>query len=201
MGIGSVSTMRLFIAIDLSDTLRRHLSEQIDQLTRLLGDESIRWVKVSNIHLTLKFLGETSENKVDGIKHTLRDIASRFSSFDMQIGEFGCFPNLRKPRVFWIGVHEDTGALKRLHKVIETDLEKLGFDKEGRPFAAHLTLGRLRKRIASSEMRMLTNRIESVQIGELGTEQVKEICLIHSVLRPSGAEYIRLGTYKFRDAQ
>ena len=192
--------MRLFIAIDLSNTIRRHLSEQIHQLTRLLGDESIRWVKVSNIHLTLKFLGETSENKVDGIKHTLQNVASQFSSFDMQIGEFGCFPNVRKPRVFWIGVHEHTGVLKRLHNMIETDLEKLGFNKEGRPFAGHLTLGRLRKRTPSSEIRMLSRRIESVQIGELGTEVVKEICLFRSVLRPSGAEYTRLGTFKFRDA-
>lgn len=193
--------MRIFIAIDLSDTLHKHLSEQIDQLTRLLGDESIRWVKSSNIHLTLKFLGETPENKVDRIKSTLKDITSQFSSFRMQIGEFGCFPNLRRPRVFWIGVHEHTGVLKQIHGVIETDLEKLGFMKEGRPFTAHLTLGRLRKRIASSEMRTLTRRLESVQIGELGTEIVKEICLFRSVLRPSGAEYTRLGIFRFRDAQ
>jgi 2'-5' RNA ligase len=193
--------MRLFIAIDLSDTVRKHLSEQINQLTRLLGDDSIRWVKVSNIHLTLKFLGETSEDKVNGIKHTLQDIASQFSPFDMQIGEFGCFPNLRKPRVFWIGVHEPTGILKQLHRAIETDLEKLGFNKEGRPFTAHLTVGRLKKRIASSEMRTLTKRLESVQIGELRTEIVKEICLIRSVLRPTGAEYTQLGIFRFRDAK
>jgi 2'-5' RNA ligase len=193
--------MRLFIAIDLSDTLRKYLLQQINQLTRLLGDESIRWVKVSNIHLTLKFLGETTENKVDGIKHTLQDVASQYSSFDMQIGEFGCFPNLRRPRVFWIGVHEHTGILKRLHGTIETDLEKLGFNKEGRPFTGHLTLGRIRKRIASSEIRTLTRRLESVQIGEMGTENVKEICLFRSVLRPSGAEYTRLGTFRFSDVQ
>ena len=193
--------MRLFIAIDLSDTLRKYLSQQINQLIGLLGDESIRWVKVSNIHLTLKFLGETSENKVDGIKHTLQDIASQFSSFDMQISEFGCFPNLRRPRVLWIGVHEDTGILKRLHNVIETDLDKLGFNKEGRPFSGHLTLGRIKKRISSSEMRTLTGRLESIRIEELGTEIVKEICLFRSVLRPSGAEYTRLGSFKFRDVQ
>jgi 2'-5' RNA ligase len=192
--------VRLFIAIDLSDTLRRQLSEQMGQLTRSLGDESIRWIKVSNIHLTLKFLGETPENKVDQIQQALGNIASRFSSFEMQIRNFGCFPNIRKPRVFWIGVHEPTGIIKKLHAAIETDLEGLGFSKEGRPFRAHLTLGRLRKHVPSSDLRDLTKHLETVQVGELGTEIVREVCLIRSILRPSGAEYTRLGVFNFRDS-
>jgi 2'-5' RNA ligase len=193
--------VRLFIAIDLSPTLRERISNEISRLTRLLGSEDVRWVKASNIHLTLKFLGETQENMVDRIKDKLEIIASQFPSFEFQIGEFGCFPNLRKPRVIWIGVQEQRGVLKKMYQAIETDLETLGFKKEGRPFSAHLTLGRLRKNITSSNLRGLSERLEGVQIENLATEMVQEICLIRSILHPSGAEYTHLGVYRLQDVE
>ncbi len=193
--------MRLFVAIDLSSTLRERLSDQIDQLSQLLGTESIRWVKPSSIHLTLKFLGETPENQVDRINHTLRNITPQFSAFKMRIGEFDCFPNPRRPRVFWIGVHEESGILKQLNQAVETDLEKLGFKKEKRSFTAHLTLGRLRKGVSSSALETLARRLEKVQIIDLGTEVVKEICLFRSILHPSGAEYTKLGVFQLRDEE
>jgi 2'-5' RNA ligase len=192
--------VRLFIAIDLSTTLRERLSDQIDQLTRLLGSEAIRWVSPSNIHLTLKFLGETPENQVERIKSTLENLVPQFSTFEMRIGYFGCFPNPRKPRVFWIGVHEESGILVQLHRAIEIDLEKFGFKKEGRPFSAHLTLGRLRKNASSATLRKLAQQLETVQVGELGIEAVKEVCLFRSVLHPSGAIYTQLGVFKLREA-
>jgi 2'-5' RNA ligase len=193
--------VRLFIAIDLSQTLRKHLSQEIEKITRILGSDSVRWVKASNIHLTLKFLGETPEDKLDRIKYMLEEVTSQFSSFNMDIGEFGCFPNFRKPRIFWIGVHEHDGILKQLHRVLETDFEKLGFKKEGRPLTAHLTLGRLRKNISSFELQELSTKLEKIQIDHLGIEVVKEICLFSSVLRPSGAEYTRRGVFKFRETE
>lgn len=193
--------MRLFIAIDLSHTLRKHLSDEIEKLTQILGSDSIRWVKASNIHLTLKFLGETPENKLDRIKNTLEDVTSQFCSFKMDIGEFGCFPNFRKPRVFWIGVHEHKGILKQLHRVLEADFQKIGFKKEGRPLSAHLTLGRLRRNISSSELQELSTKLVTIQIDNLGIEDVNEICLFSSVLRPSGAEYTRRGVFRLKETE
>jgi 2'-5' RNA ligase len=193
--------VRLFIAIDLSHTLRESISNEIDRLIHLLGSTEIRWVQASNIHLTLKFLGETPEDKVNGIKNKLENAASQFPPFELQVGDFGCFPNLRKPRVIWIGVQENGGILKQMYRVIETDLEMLGFRREGRPFNAHLTLGRLRKNTTSSTLRKLSDRLGKVQIGTLGTELVKEICLFSSILRPSGAEYTQLGAYSLQEKE
>jgi 2'-5' RNA ligase len=191
--------VRLFIAIDLSHAIREQLSDQINGLTQLLGSKSIRWVKASSIHLTLKFLGETTENQVENINRVLKNITPQFSPFEIHVGGFGCFPKPSRPRVFWIGVQEHNGILKQLHGMIEGELEKLGFRKEGRPFAGHLTLGRLRKHISPSELRTLTADLEAVQVGELGTEFVKEIVLFRSVLQPTGAVYTRLGTFRLNE--
>jgi 2'-5' RNA ligase len=193
--------VRLFIAIDLSKDLREKLSNQILELSNLLRASSIKWVRPSGVHLTLKFLGETPENQVDNIRGTLGEIAPKYSSFNIQLGGFGCFPNIRKPRVLWIGVYEPEGILKLLHQDIESGFQKLGFKKEGRPFKGHLTLGRIRKGLSSSELKRLSGQVNEIQIGTLGIENVKELCLFRSVLHPSGAEYTKLGVFKFSGAE
>jgi 2'-5' RNA ligase len=187
--------VRLFIAVDLSQSLREKLNRQIEQLRGILGEDHIRWVKASGIHLTLKFLGETPENRIERISHTLEEITPDYSSFPIRAGDFGCFPNMKRPRVLWIGIHEDTGRLVALHREIESAFQKLGYEKEGRTFKGHLTLGRIRKRVRSNELKTLANQLHNVQIDDLGTQVVNEICLFRSVLRPSGAEYTRLGTF------
>lgn len=193
--------MRLFIAIDLSSALRENLSNQIHRLNKLLSSSHIRWVKPSGIHLTLKFLGETPENQIEKIRSALGEIAPKYSSFSMQIRDFGCFPNMRKPRVLWIAVHEQSGILKRLHQDIESELQKFDFKKEGRPFRGHLTLGRIRKGLSSSELKILSGQLNEIQIEDLGIEIVSELCLFRSVLRPSGAEYTKLGVFEFKGAE
>jgi 2'-5' RNA ligase len=193
--------MRLFVAIELSDPIRATLSNQIQYLRNTLGDEGVKWVKPSAIHLTLKFLGETPEHKLDRIKGTLREISPRFPPFSFELGTFGCFPNLKRPRVLWIGIQETTGILKDIHKELEMGFQQLGFKSENRPFKAHLTLGRIRKNLNSSQLKVLTRNIGDITIGRLGTEIVREICLIRSILRPTGAEYTTLGTYLFTEKE
>ena len=191
--------MRLFIAIDLSASIRKSLSDQINQLGKILGTTGVRWVKPSGIHLTLKFLGDTPDHVVEPINETLSEISPRFSPFSMRIGTFGCFPDSRRPRVLWIGIQEPTGVLEKLHQEIEMGFRKMGFKAETRPFSAHLTLGRIKKNLSSSNLKALASQLGDVRIGELGTESVQEICLIRSFLRPSGAEYTRLGVYEFKE--
>jgi 2'-5' RNA ligase len=191
--------MRLFIAIDLSASIRKSLSEQIRDLEKILDTSAIRWVKPSAIHLTLKFLGETPEHKVERIQSTLTEIAPRFSPFIVQIGTFGCFPNLRKPRVLWVGIQDQTGSLKKIHHELEMEFRKLGFKAENRPFRAHLTLGRVKKNLNSAALDTLRSQLGDVRIEELGKETVEAICLIRSILRPTGAEYTRLGLYELTE--
>jgi len=191
--------MRLFVAIDLSASIRKSLSEQIRDLESILDTRTIRWVKPSAMHLTLKFLGETPDHKVEQIQSTLAEIAPQYSPFTIQIGTFGCFPNLRKPRVLWVGIHEQTGSLKKLHRELEMEFRKLGFKAENRPFQAHLTLGRVKKNISSAELDILRSQLGDVKIEELGKETVEAIYLIRSFLRPTGAEYTRLGMYELTE--
>jgi 2'-5' RNA ligase len=191
--------MRLFIAIDLSASIRKSLSEQIRDLEKILDTSAIRWVKPSAIHITLKFLGETPEHKVERIQSTLTEIAPRFSPFTVQIGTFGCFPNLRKPRVLWVGIQDQTGSLKKIYHELEMEFRKLGFKAENRPFRAHLTLGRVKKNLNSAALDTLRSQLGDVRIEELGKETVEAICLIRSILRPTGAEYTRLGLYELTE--
>jgi 2'-5' RNA ligase len=191
--------VRLFIAVDLSQSLRENLAHQIDQLRGILGEKDIRWVKASGIHLTLKFLGETPEDRIETICHILGEITPKFPSFQIQVKEFGCFPNMRRPRVLWVGIHEETDVLVGLHREIETAFQKLGYKREGRPFRGHLTLGRIRKRVRSRDLVNLADQLRDIHIDELGTQVVNELCLFRSILRPSGAEYTRLGTFSLRN--
>ena len=193
--------MRLFIAIDLTDNLRKSLSEQMDGLKNSLGDTGIRWVKPSGIHLTLKFLGETPDHKLDEIRNSLKDIATQFAPFEFSIGSFGCFPNPRKPRVFWVGIQDPEGMLARIQHEIEMEFQKIGFASENRPFKAHLTLGRVKKQRSKDEFLTLKRKIEAVHIGKIGVEKAKEISLIRSVLKPTGAEYFMMGSYPFMEKE
>jgi 2'-5' RNA ligase len=191
--------MRLFVAIDLSYIIRKALSDQINIFIESLGTTSVRWVKPSGIHLTLKFLEETPDHKVDQIKDSLGEISSRFSPFMMRIGTFGTFPNSRRPRVLWVGIQEPTGILKQVHQEIELGFQQIGFKAENRPFTPHLTVGRIKKNLSSDALSSLGSKIGDIRIGELGTETVEEISLIRSVLRPTGAEYSRLGAFEFME--
>lgn len=191
------SLMRLFIAFNLSGSIRKSLSTQITHLGKILGTTGVKWVNPRGIHLTLKFLGETQEQKIAQIQNSLGIISSRFSPFDIQIGNFGCFPHSRKPRVIWIGVQDMSGNLLKVHHEIEMEFRKIGFKAENRPFSGHLTLGRIKRNLDPSDRRTLISRIGEINIGDLGTETVEEICLIRSILKPTGAEYTQVGAYKF----
>jgi 2'-5' RNA ligase len=86
-----------------------------------------------------------------------------------------------------------------VHQEIELGFQKIGFKAENRPFTAHLTVGRIKKNLSSNTLKSLGSKIGNIRIGDLGTETIEEICLIRSVLRPTGAEYSRLGAFEFME--
>ena len=104
----------------------------------------VAWVKAGNLHLTLKFLGDVEEQRIEAIATSLTKAAAQVDAFDLTIGGFGAFPTRARPRVIWV---EANGP--RLHALVESiecALEALGFPRETRPFAGHITLGRVRAR-------------------------------------------------------
>ncbi len=184
--------MRTFIAVNIPIGIKEEIQEEIERLRTLIHGRSVRWVRPEGIHLTLKFLGEITDDHLGEICHTLEREVAKHPFFTLRIGGFGYFPNSRSPRVLWIGTTEETGALMKVQTAIE---EKMGFVKEGRPFHPHLTLGRVRRNISLSDLTQIQDAVETHVIGQIGKFEVRELHLVRSILRPSGAEYSSLGVY------
>lgn len=183
------STIRTFIAIDLPLAIKDELNSLISKLRHELEDHSIRWVKSDSIHLTLKFIGDIDISSVSNITSAMNQVAARHENFDIRISNLGCFPKPSRPRVIWVGVQEGSGRLSNLQKDIEIVLAELGIEKEGRPYHAHLTLGRVK------ESRNLEDIFKKFEVGHIQDVSVNSFKFIKSELTPTGARYSDLGTF------
>lgn len=179
--------MRTFIAIELDEAAHDHLAAV--QLKLKSAGADVKWVEPQNIHLTLKFLGEVAEDKIDKIKSMLDAIAQRASPFSISLSEIGVFPNLNSPRVIWVGIKEGILQASKLAEEIETQMANLGFPKENRPFSAHLTLGRVR---SPKGLQQLKDAIENFQLLTPSSQLITHITLFQSTLTPKGSIYTAL---------
>jgi len=175
--------MRLFIALPLQAETRAALRQVLEELQK--AAPSVRWVRADQVHLTLRFLGETDRSRVAALQKVIDEIAARGSVLELHLDQFGGFPNLQRPRVIWIG-STDRRAIEQLGNMardLETALRKLGFAAETKAFKPHLTLGRL-KHPAN-----LGNLVEIVREGRLPElrASLTHIGLIQSTLTPQGA--------------
>ena len=187
-----MTTLRTFIAIDLSAELRGRLGDLQDRLRGDLGGRCVRWVQPQGIHLTLKFLGDTSEKQVADVERALARAAASVAPFAISVGGVGCFPNTRQPRVVWVGLEETTGALLRLRNAVESEVAPLGFPTEKRAFAPHLTLGRVQRDAPVADVRRIGQVVAATTTGRLGEMAVAQVAYIKSDLRPTGAVYTTL---------
>lgn len=190
-----METLRTFIAIVLPEPLLRQLAQVQRQLEKRAPPESVRWVNPEGIHLTLKFLGDTPVAKLESIRAALAAVASRSAPCTFTVGGLGCFPNARRPRVLWVGVQPVGGELAALQRAVEAAMKSLGFPPEDREFTPHLTLGRVRDRVAPADLARLGALISSAEVGTLGEVTARHFALIQSVLKPTGAEYTPLAEF------
>lgn len=183
-------TIRTFIAIELAAPILEKLGDLQSRMQRDLPPTLLRWVRPEGIHLTLVFLGDIQAEQVDPIAEALAEACAGHAPFTVSVTGMGCFPNVRRPRVVWIGVEELSGALVHLQHDIDRALVPLGFRPEARAFSPHLTLGRVKEggRQALEALGAYVERAK-VHIGEM---EVKAVHLIRSDLRPSGAVYTEL---------
>ncbi len=182
--------LRLFVAVELPANVRKRLADVASEL-RGMGLERLRWVKPENIHITLKFLGETPAERRPEIEDALRAAADGVASHELTLGELGKFGGRRNPRVLWVDVRGDVDALKALQKRVDEEIAPLGFPRDERPFAAHLTLARVPQELAKQVARPLSEAIEAVKVSEAAIP-VREVVLMSSDLRPDGPVYTRL---------
>jgi 2'-5' RNA ligase len=187
--------IRSFVAIEVPDLTKDVLAKVGEELRRKVPERSVRWTRVSGIHLTLKFLGNVAEPDLGAIKETLALVAQRHAPFSFTIGGLGCFPNERRPRVLWVGIQEQTGALKALQRDVEKSLVPLGFQRERRGFHPHLTLGRTRRGVHSDIQRDLGEVVTGTNISELDRIAITCFRLMRSDLHPDGAVYTAMAEF------
>ncbi len=185
-----MSMLRAFIAVEIPVEIQQNVYKQTAVFRR--GIESlVRWVPVHNMHLTLKFLGDVSPNNVEFLVQMLRNEAALVPVFDIHLAGLGSFPNLRRPRVIYVGI-QAPAALDALQRGIEAAARRLGYESEERPFSAHLTLGRLRQNATAVEQQQIRRAIQDTQVDVFGTARVDSLHLYKSDLNPGGSIYTRL---------
>lgn len=187
--------MRAFIAIELSNEIRGSLA-QIESHLKYSGAD-VKWVEKDNIHLTLKFLGEITEEKSEKIKYILDEIAKQTKPFELSLkiskegpGPFlGAFPNLDHPRVIWVGLDKGAAESRLVAEKVDDALLKIGFQKESRPFAAHLTIGRVR---SPKNKEALKEKLSNLQFKAYSLQLIDAITLFQSSLTPKGPIYTKI---------
>jgi len=184
--------MRAFIAIDLDPGIKARLDSFIGRTTPL--SRGVKWVTLDSMHLTLKFLGEISEDQASRLKEGLGTLAARSKPIIMTCRGLGSFPpGSPNPRVLWAGVHAGPD-LALLAEAIESLGEEMGFPREVRPFHPHLTLGRVK---SPDGLRAVLEEFDRAREEAFGEMSAGRLTFFQSRLSPSGAKYNILGEFPF----
>ncbi|PYP84157.1 MAG: RNA 2',3'-cyclic phosphodiesterase [Candidatus Angelobacter sp. Gp1-AA117] len=180
--------MRIFVALDIPEEIRTRLGEYIERVRHLAPDAP--WVKPESLHVTLKFIGEAKDARVEEVKNVLKQIKAQ--PFDVTFPDVGFFPNHNSGRVFWAGV--DGGeALPELAGSIDQALEKIGIEAEKRAYHPHLTLARAGTRSGAYQVfKQLPRGIDPEEHPQFGTMTAREFFLYKSELLRGGARYTKL---------
>jgi 2'-5' RNA ligase len=176
--------VRLFIALNLPPAERRAIFAATAAVRE--ASHGITWVAEGNLHVTMKFLGEEPPAGVEALAARLRAVSSAHAPLRLTAGGVDAFPNLRAPRIVWMGASGGP-AVERLHRDVESACADLGYAREERPFRAHLTLGRVKGRLDAGAARRLAERARSVQYT--GTVEVRTLDLMSSTLTAAGSRY------------
>ena len=193
--------MRTFIAIDLPPPIQQNLDQRSTVLRNDLRAQNapscLRWATVTNAHLTLRFLGETTKGQVQALATGLHTLAAAHRPFELTLGAVGGFPNLRQPRVLWLGIGGELAKLNALQAAIEQQIQRFGFAAESRPFSPHITLARAK---CDAE------RVQLQRIGQLVAAyretvtavpwQITTFVHMQSELRPTGSIYTPLAHFR-----
>jgi len=178
--------MRLFIALDIPSDIRQRLSQYVDRVRVFAPDA--RWARIESLHVTLKFIGEVKDAKVQEIKTPLLHITAQ--AFQVEFKNAGFFPAPKSARVFWAGVNASE-ALPQLAADIEQSLEPLGIEREKRAYHAHLTLARAPEDNRQC-FRLLQEGLGAEEPPQFGTMTAQEFFLYQSQIMRGGARYTKL---------
>lgn len=181
-----MAPLRLFIALETPAPVREALRVTVAGLKEANADA--RWESEGKLHATLKFLGDTPEERVEAVLTALERAASSTPPLTVTYSGLGFFPSPRQPRIVWAGMSEPTGALIDFQARIESAMAALGFAEETRAFHPHVTLGRVKGPRGVDALRA---RVETCTFDQPPIT-LHEVALVKSDLRPSGSVYTTL---------
>ncbi|MCX7599664.1 MAG: RNA 2',3'-cyclic phosphodiesterase [Armatimonadetes bacterium] len=177
---------RLFFALEFPADIRQRAFDLGRQISRVLP-QVIKWVELENLHITLKFLGEVSAERVGEVTQVGRKVAEVGKPAELVLRGAGAFPSLRNPRVLWVGVSGDVDVLGQVADGLEELSAQAGLAApEGRPFKPHLTIGRVRR---GARIPDLSRTFAELAEAEVGRVTVEEFVLMRSHLSRHGPTY------------
>lgn len=182
--------MRAFVGIPVGEETRAVLVRAQEALRR--ADADVRWVRPDSIHLTLKFLGEIGDDQAERLRELLAAEAARWPRLALEIAGIGSFPERGTPRVVWAGCRGDLAKLAGLAQAVERAAEQVGVPKEGRPFVAHLTIGRVK---SDRNAKRLLAAVENQREAPIGKEEVSRFILFRSTLTAEAPIYEELAEF------
>jgi RNA 2',3'-cyclic 3'-phosphodiesterase len=191
--------MRLFVALDIDHAIRAKIARFLEGVSGFAPEA--RWVQAESLHVTLKFIGEKSQEEAAKIAESLEAI--RANAIELEIRGYGFFPSARSPRVFWIGVQAD-GKLDGLAAMVDNRLASMGVPREEHAFNAHITLARpggsrssnqQQGKRAGHTFQRLQEKLSSGPAPEFGRITAREFFLYQSRLSPAGSKYTKLARF------
>ena len=181
--------MRLFVALDLNTKVIANLTELVRRLAPMAP---IRWVHPRNMHVTLKYIGEWDEDRLEDVIDVLGQVRV-VGKLKVSLAGLGFFPYGRNPRVFWVTA-ENTPSLRKLASSVDACLSRLGIAPEVRSYLPHLTLGRLRERCDLTEMHEAIEELPSRDFGHIEPES---FTLYGSRLTRNGPVHTKIEEFPF----
>ena len=198
--------MRLFIALDIDDAIRERIARFMEGVRNFATDAL--WVKEESLHVTLKFIGEQPDDKLEEIKDALTTVTGQTA--DITFRGYGFFPTPKSARVFWIGM-ESGAQLSALAAAIDEKTAALGIPKEERKFSPHLTLSRASGRSGAprrqnddrpnSVFARLQEKLSKLPMPEFGRMTAREFFLYQSQLSPKGSKYTKLARFNLSTSE
>lgn len=184
--------MRCFVAVGLDEPARAAVAAEVERLRPLCP--AVAWVPPANLHLTLRFLGERTEEELPAVVEALEEAGRAAAPFTLVLHGLGAFPGLEHPRILWVGVAEGALEVRRLQAGVEAALDARGFGREARPWHAHLTVGRVFdvRRWRREAGPALRGEVAALGTRRLAALPVDRIALVRSDLHPTGARYREL---------
>jgi len=179
--------IRSFFACELSPDILIKIRDLTIDLKATLAQQ-VKWVSTQNMHLTIQFLGDFKQSDIPVVKDQLQQALASIKPFELHIQGMGAFPSPARAKVIWLGI-DPQPALADLFHLVTSQTKRLGYPSEGRPFSAHITLGRVKPDILPADLVKIKSTIQTREKIDLGTQTVKDLHFIKSNLTPDGPHY------------